>query len=237
MSSYVLQEIGVDQQDYGMSAADALKAPRLHNQILPNFSDLEETNVAGETTIEGYPKEIAAGLEQKGHKIKWIPRASINSQSCPHPQRVGVHLARCGFCPKADGSRAVILEKSTRGDQCSQHDVCKAAMLCMVRGVDACRICHMEGAPRQNVPTKQLSFNFHLPTHGMLIASLLAIAIAACRPVVAFADDAVLAAALMTNVSRQSTPKRTLISRDPSSGTPTDRNCTMGSVLEPHTLS
>ncbi|KAJ3763510.1 gamma-glutamyltranspeptidase [Lentinula raphanica] len=52
--------------DYGMDPLQALSYHRLHDQIAPNETHLEEGLVNG---------EVAAALEKMGHKIKWLPRA------------------------------------------------------------------------------------------------------------------------------------------------------------------
>jgi gamma-glutamyltranspeptidase/glutathione hydrolase len=56
-----------------MTAAESLRASRLHNQILPNVSLLERASTVGNNTIDGFSSEQAAALEAKGHVIEWIP--------------------------------------------------------------------------------------------------------------------------------------------------------------------
>ncbi|ORY34735.1 gamma-glutamyltranspeptidase [Naematelia encephala] len=75
--------------DYGMSAAEALRANRLHNQILPNVSLLERSSTHQGITIDGFSEEQARGLQEKGHVIEWLP--AIRNTTCaikffPGPQ-------------------------------------------------------------------------------------------------------------------------------------------------------
>lgn len=64
-----------------MTAAQALAAPRLHNQILPNVSFLERaSNKPGQDPVKGFSDEVAQGLEAKGHKVEWM--ASTRSVPC-----------------------------------------------------------------------------------------------------------------------------------------------------------
>ncbi|KAL1692293.1 gamma-glutamyltranspeptidase [Schizophyllum commune] len=51
--------------DYNMDPADALAFPRLHDQIAPPETHLEE----------GWDRGIAAELERLGHRMKWVPVA------------------------------------------------------------------------------------------------------------------------------------------------------------------
>ena len=48
-----------------MDPADALAFPRLHDQIAPQETHLEE----------GWDREIATELERLGHRVKWLPGA------------------------------------------------------------------------------------------------------------------------------------------------------------------
>ncbi|KAK4684485.1 hypothetical protein P7C73_g5688, partial [Tremellales sp. Uapishka_1] len=63
-----------EHQDYGMSATEALWAARLHNQILPNVSQVERTSVTGDRTVNGFTEEQARGLETKGHVLEWVDK-------------------------------------------------------------------------------------------------------------------------------------------------------------------
>lgn len=56
-----------------MSAAEALSANRLHNQVLPNVSQLERSSSYQKEGVTGFSDATAAGLEDKGHKIQWVP--------------------------------------------------------------------------------------------------------------------------------------------------------------------
>ncbi|KAL1707722.1 gamma-glutamyltranspeptidase [Schizophyllum commune] len=51
--------------DYNMDPTEALAFPRLHDQIAPRETHLEE----------GWDREIAAELEGLGHRVKWLPVA------------------------------------------------------------------------------------------------------------------------------------------------------------------
>ncbi|ORY25464.1 gamma-glutamyltranspeptidase [Naematelia encephala] len=59
--------------DYGFSAREALRASRLHNQILPNVSQLERQNTHQGSTVEGFSEELAEELRSKGHTVEWVP--------------------------------------------------------------------------------------------------------------------------------------------------------------------
>ena len=65
--------------DHGMSLADAVAAPRLHHQALPDRVLLEEG---------GFPPAVVAGLEAMGHR--WPSEAiwAMSKRSCGRP-RVG----------------------------------------------------------------------------------------------------------------------------------------------------
>jgi gamma-glutamyltranspeptidase/glutathione hydrolase len=56
-----------------MTASEALRQNRLHNQILPNVSQLERSTTHQGIVIDGFSKEIADGLKAKGHEIEWVP--------------------------------------------------------------------------------------------------------------------------------------------------------------------
>ncbi|KAL7425269.1 hypothetical protein Q5752_000957 [Cryptotrichosporon argae] len=58
--------------DYGFTAAEALRASRLHNQILPNVSQIERSNTTRGITVDGFSDELAAGLAGKGHALEWV---------------------------------------------------------------------------------------------------------------------------------------------------------------------
>ncbi|OCF55483.1 gamma-glutamyltransferase [Kwoniella mangroviensis CBS 10435] len=60
--------------DYDLSAKEALRANRLHNQLLPNVSELEQSSTHQGITVDGFSEEQAKGLEMKGHKIKWVEK-------------------------------------------------------------------------------------------------------------------------------------------------------------------
>ncbi|KAM4059245.1 gamma-glutamyltranspeptidase [Hirsutella rhossiliensis] len=48
--------------DHGMTIADALREPRLHDQLMPNTVLLEH----------GYDNHTAAALMEKGHRVTWV---------------------------------------------------------------------------------------------------------------------------------------------------------------------
>ncbi|KAK8865895.1 gamma-glutamyltransferase [Kwoniella newhampshirensis] len=60
--------------DYDMSAAEALRANRLHNQILPNWSEVEKSSTHQGITVDGFSEEQGKGLEEKGHVLKWVDK-------------------------------------------------------------------------------------------------------------------------------------------------------------------
>ena len=51
--------------------AEALRANRLHNQILPNVSVVERSSTHQGITVDGLSETQVAGLEDKGHKLEW----------------------------------------------------------------------------------------------------------------------------------------------------------------------
>lgn len=51
-------------QDYGMNLSDALSHPRLHDQIAPDETHLENGR---------FDDKFAVELNKMGHKVKWIP--------------------------------------------------------------------------------------------------------------------------------------------------------------------
>jgi gamma-glutamyltranspeptidase/glutathione hydrolase len=60
-----------------MSAAEALAASRLHNQILPNVSYIEPaSSKPGQTPVKGFSQEVAKGLQEKGHVLEWVVNRS-----------------------------------------------------------------------------------------------------------------------------------------------------------------
>lgn len=68
---------GADTQDFGMSAAEALRANRLHDQIQPNVTYLERTSTTQGITVDGHSEELADGLREKGHVVEWVTGESI----------------------------------------------------------------------------------------------------------------------------------------------------------------
>jgi gamma-glutamyltranspeptidase/glutathione hydrolase len=55
-----------------MSASDALRAPRLHDQIQPNITYLERKSIAQGITVDGHSEGLAEGLRKKGHVVDWV---------------------------------------------------------------------------------------------------------------------------------------------------------------------
>jgi gamma-glutamyltranspeptidase/glutathione hydrolase len=60
------------KQDFDMSAMEALRASRLHNQIQPNVTYLERESSAQGITVDGHSEELAQALRAKGHTIEWV---------------------------------------------------------------------------------------------------------------------------------------------------------------------
>ncbi|WVQ85542.1 gamma-glutamyltransferase [Cryptococcus sp. DSM 104549] len=58
--------------DYNMSASESLRANRLHNQILPNVSQVERSSTHQGVTVDGFTEEQGKALEAKGHKLQWV---------------------------------------------------------------------------------------------------------------------------------------------------------------------
>lgn len=78
--SAVLQVI-VNVVDRGLSIGDAVAAPRLHHQWMPDEVRVEE----------GFPAEIASGLRELGHMVGWpVGQTSANSI---HVRADGLHGA------------------------------------------------------------------------------------------------------------------------------------------------
>lgn len=55
-----------------MTAAEALRAPRLHDQIRPIQTEIEEGNPA--RGIKGFSNETTKRLAELGHNVKLFPR-------------------------------------------------------------------------------------------------------------------------------------------------------------------
>lgn len=67
--SAVLQSI-VNVIDRGMGVSAALKAPRMHDQLIPDTSFFERP---AEGVHEGYNKDIVEQMHSvKGHKVEWM---------------------------------------------------------------------------------------------------------------------------------------------------------------------
>jgi gamma-glutamyltranspeptidase/glutathione hydrolase len=56
-----------------MSAAEAMRSNRLHNQIIPNVSQVERSSTHQGITVDGFSEEVVEGLKGKGHAIEWVP--------------------------------------------------------------------------------------------------------------------------------------------------------------------
>lgn len=56
-----------------MSAAEAMRSNRLHNQIIPNVSQVERSSTHQGITVDGFSEEVVEGLKAKGHAIEWVP--------------------------------------------------------------------------------------------------------------------------------------------------------------------
>lgn len=98
-----------------MSAAEALRANRLHDQIQPNVTYLERTSTTQGITVDGHSEELADGLREKGHVVEWVTGESIWLDAGPADiQRIGVHLVRCGSRRKASGRLLEILGSTTQ---------------------------------------------------------------------------------------------------------------------------
>ena len=75
-----------------MDPANALAFPRLHDQIAPQETHLEE----------GWDREIATELERLGHRVKWLPGEwsiflAQHGGSCGLPQRLRTLFRRAGL--------------------------------------------------------------------------------------------------------------------------------------------
>ena len=95
-------------------AADALKAPRIHNQIIPDYTNMEPTGQVAHRTIQGFSEEQAELLRAKKHTIEWLFREAVDRGSLVLTVKpVGVCLVLCDALQMASGSRRVILGRST----------------------------------------------------------------------------------------------------------------------------
>lgn len=65
-------------QDHGMLAKESLRANRLHNQILPNMTQIERSSEWRGQTIDGFSDQVAEGLRSKGHVIEWVDSEHIS---------------------------------------------------------------------------------------------------------------------------------------------------------------
>lgn len=59
--------------DYGMGPGGALAFRRLHNQLLPDATTLEQGTDRG-APVQGWAEGDAAALRKRGHTVEWIPR-------------------------------------------------------------------------------------------------------------------------------------------------------------------
>jgi len=76
-------QIVLNVLDHGMDVADAVAAPRIHHQWLPDEVFAEKT----------YPEDVLKGLEERGHKIATrVPNTSANS----------ILITKDGFAGAAD---------------------------------------------------------------------------------------------------------------------------------------
>lgn len=66
-----------DGKDFDMSASEALRAPRLHDQIQPNVTYLERRSTAQGISVDGHSEELAEGLRKKGHNVDWVTGESL----------------------------------------------------------------------------------------------------------------------------------------------------------------
>ena len=57
--------------DYSMTALEGQRTSRLHNQVLPNVSLLEEPSCHQGIKVDGFTEEQIKGLEAKGHKLEF----------------------------------------------------------------------------------------------------------------------------------------------------------------------
>lgn len=66
-----------------MSATEALAAARLHNQIMPNVTYIEKSSQKpGQAPVKGFDEILAAGLQEKGHVVEWVPGMSGSVYHC-----------------------------------------------------------------------------------------------------------------------------------------------------------
>jgi len=54
-----------------MTALEALSAPRLHDMVLPNKTQLEGSTDRG-GPVAGWSEAVAEGLRVRGHDVEWI---------------------------------------------------------------------------------------------------------------------------------------------------------------------
>lgn len=56
----------------GLRTAEAQRASRLHNQVMPNVTKLERKSEHQGIQVDGFSEEEAKAIESKGHKVEWI---------------------------------------------------------------------------------------------------------------------------------------------------------------------
>ncbi|WVW82272.1 gamma-glutamyltransferase [Kwoniella bestiolae CBS 10118] len=87
--------------NYDLSAKEALRANRLHNQILPNVSQVERSSTHQGITIDGFSEEQVKGLEERGHQIEWVEK----NRSVPVVIKFGDEKQKDRWDPAADPRR------------------------------------------------------------------------------------------------------------------------------------
>lgn len=56
----------------GLTVAEAQRATRLHNQVIPNVTKIEKPSKHQGIQVESFSQKQIQGLEAKGHKIEMI---------------------------------------------------------------------------------------------------------------------------------------------------------------------
>ncbi|BEI79502.1 hypothetical protein CcaverHIS002_0100310 [Cutaneotrichosporon cavernicola] len=59
---------------YNLGAGEALAQPRIHNQVLPNVTVLEQSSDRGRRVV-GLGQDVVRGLEERGHVVEWCERS------------------------------------------------------------------------------------------------------------------------------------------------------------------
>ncbi|ORX37717.1 nucleophile aminohydrolase [Kockovaella imperatae] len=63
--------------EHGMTASEALRSTRVHNQLSPNSTQVEHASTHLGVLVEGLSPDQAAALESRGHVLEWLPESRL----------------------------------------------------------------------------------------------------------------------------------------------------------------